>query len=106
MIRVQYPNYLGGGRQILPTGNGGVNGYKGYKAMMIHNNKFHNSTDCITTDGYHPDHRNFKFSYGQQPSQKVYKHLLEIDGVHDVVETNQSPELGKYFVIVERNKRR
>ena len=72
---------------------------------MIRNNEFHNSTDYITIDEYHPDHRNLKVSFGQHLSQKVYKHLIEIYGVYDVVETNQSQELGKYFVIVERNKR-
>ena len=106
MIQVQYSNCRGGGRQILPTGNRDVHGYKGYEAMMIRNNKFHNSTDCITINGHHPDHQNLEVSFGQYPSQKVYKHLMEIDGVYDVVETNQSLELAKYFIIVERNKRR
>ena len=32
--------------------------------------------------------------------------MIEIDRVYDVVETNQSQELGKYFIVVERNKRR
>ena len=31
--------------------------------------------------------------------------MIEIDGVFDVVKTNQSQELGKNFVIVNRNKR-
>ena len=74
--------------------------------MMIRNNEFHNSTNFITIDGYHPDHRNLAVSFGKHPSQKVYKHLIEIDGVYNVVETNESQELGKYFVIVERNKQR
>ena len=90
--------------QILPTGNGDIHGYKGYKVMMVRNNEFHNSTDCITIDGYHPDHRNLEVSFGNHPPQKVYKHLSEIDGVYDVVETNESQELGKYFIIVERSK--
>ena len=32
-------------------------------------------------------------------------HLSRINGVYDMVETNQSQELGKYFVVVERSKR-
>ena len=105
MIRVRYPNCLGGGRQILSTGGGDVYGYKGYIAMMIRNNKFHNTTDCITIDGYHPNHQNLIVSIGDNPSQQAYKLLREIDGVYDVVETNQSQEFGKYFIIVERKKR-
>ena len=31
--------------------------------------------------------------------------MIGIDGVYDVVETNQSQELGKYFKIAERKKR-
>ena len=81
MIRCRYPTCLGGGMQILPTGNGDVHGYEGYKAMMIRNNEFHNSTDCITIDGYHPDYCNLVVSFGNHPSQKVYKHLSGIDGV-------------------------
>ena len=73
--------------------------------MMIRNNEFHNRTNGITINGYHPDHQNLEVSLGQHPSQKVYKHLIEIDRVYDVVETNQSQELGKYFIIVERKKR-
>ena len=88
MIRVRSPNCLGGGKQILPTGGGDVYGYKGYQAMMIHNNEFHNTTNCITINGYHPNHRNLKVSIGQTPSQQVYKLLSGIDGVYDVVETN------------------
>ena len=32
-------------------------------------------------------------------------HLREIDGVYDCVETNESQKVGKYFIIVDRNKR-
>ena len=64
MIQIQYTNCLGGGRQILPTENGDVHGYKGYEAMMIRSNEFHNNTDCITIDGYHPNHRNLEVSFG------------------------------------------
>ena len=76
MIRVQCPKCLGEGRQILPTENRDVQGYKGYEAMMICNNEFHNSTNFITIDGYHPDNLNLEASFGQHPSQKVYKHLI------------------------------
>ena len=65
MIRVRYPNFLGGEKQILPTGGGDVDGYKGYVAMMICTNKFHDTTDCITIDGYHPNHRNLIVSIGK-----------------------------------------
>ena len=36
--------------------------------------------------------------------QIIYKHLNEIDGVYDIVETNESQSVGKYFIIVEKNK--
>ena len=90
--------------QILSTGNGDVHGYEDYKAMMIRNNEFHNNTDCITINGYHPDHRNLVVSFGTHSPQKVYKHLNGINGVYDVVETNQSQEKGKFFVVCDRSK--
>ena len=33
-------------------------------------------------------------------------HLHDIDGVYNVVETNESQRIGKYFIIVDRNKQR
>ena len=105
MIQVRYPYCLGGRKQILPTGGGDVHGYKGYQAMVIRNNEFHNTTDCITIDGYHSNHWNLKICTGQTPSQQLYKLLRGIDGIYNVVETNQSQELGKYFIIVKRKKR-
>ena len=57
-IGVRYPDCLGGGKRIISTGTGDVHGYKGYQAMMIRNNGFHNRTKCITIDGYHPNHQN------------------------------------------------
>ena len=56
MIRVQYPHCLGGGMQILAAGTGDMYGYENYKAMLVRNNDYHNSTNCITINGYHPDH--------------------------------------------------
>ena len=54
MICVVYPNCLGGGMQILATGTGDIHGYDNYRSMCVRNNDYHNSTDCITVDGYHP----------------------------------------------------
>ena len=90
---------------ILATRNGDVYGYDGYVAMIARNNEFHNTTDCITIDGYHPDHRTLVVAVGNHPVQEVYKHLRGIDGVYDVVETNQSQEKGKYFIVCDRGKR-
>ena len=89
---------------ILATGNGDVYGYDGYAAIIARNNEFHNTTDCITIDGYHPDHRTLVVAFGNYPAQEVYKHLRGIDGVYDVVETNQSQEKGKYFIVCDRGK--
>ena len=104
MICVPYSNCLGRGIQILATGTGDIHGYEGYKAIMVRNNDLHNSIDCITNDRYYPDHQNLAVSFGKHPSKKVYMHLREIDGVYDVVETNESQKVGKYFIIVDRNK--
>ena len=102
---MDYPHCLGGGKKIIPTGTGDVFGFKGYQAMLIRNNEFHNYTECITVDGYHPNHQNLKVPLGENQPEKVHKLLLNIDGVYDVVETNQSQEQGKYFFITERRKR-
>ena len=90
---------------ILATGNGDVYGYDGYAAMIARNNEFHNTTDCITIDGYHPDHRTLVVAFGNHLTQEVYKHLRGIDGVYDVVETNRSQKKGKYFIVCDRSKR-
>ena len=91
---------------ILPTGNGNVYGYDGYAAMIARNNDFHNTTDCITIDGYHPDHRELVVTVGALPAQPAYKILRGIDGVYDVIKTNQSQTKGKYFVLCDRAQRR
>ena len=57
LIRVRYPECLGGGMRILPTGIGDTHGYEAYKTMMTRNNDYHNNTDCVTILGYHPEHR-------------------------------------------------
>ena len=92
--------------QILATGTGDIHEYEGYRAMMIRNNNYHNSTDCITIDGYHPEHRDLAFKFRTYPPRKVYMHLRDIDGAYKIVETNESQRIGKYFTIVDRNKRR
>ena len=104
LVRVQLPQCLGGYMTILATGNGDIYGYEGYTAMIARNNEFHNTTDCIMIDRYHPDHRTLVVKVGNQPAQQVYKILNEIDGVYDVVETNQSQDKGKYFVVCDRAK--
>ena len=106
MICVLYPNCLGGGMQILPTGTGYIHGYENYQAMCVCNNDYHNNTECITIDGFHPHYQRLKVKFGNQPMQRVYKHLNEIDGMYDVVETNESQSVGKYFIIVDKNKQR
>ena len=90
--------------QILATGTRDIHRNEGNRAMMIQNNEFHNTSDCITIEVYHPDHQALPFSFGKHPSKKVYKHLRDIDRVYDVVETNKSQKMGKYFIIVDRNK--
>ena len=102
---MQYPDCIGGGKQIIPTGTGDVHRYKRYQAMMIHNNEFHNRIECITIDGYHPNHQNLRVTVGKNQPPKVHRLLLGIDGVYDVVKTNQSQELDKFFIITERKKR-
>ena len=57
LIRLRYPKCLGGGMQLLATGTGDIHGYEGYRAMTIRNNDYHNNTNCITIQGYHPEHR-------------------------------------------------
>ena len=105
LIRVKYTDFLGGGMQLLATGSGDIHGYEGYKAMTTRNNEYHNITDCVTVTGYHPEHRNLVIKWGNYKARKVYHHLSDIDGVFDVVETNESQSIGKYFVICERSKR-
>ena len=41
LIRVRYPNCLGGGMQLLATGTGDIHGYERYRAMTIRNNDYH-----------------------------------------------------------------
>ena len=72
--------------------------------MMIRKNEFHNSTTGIMIDGYYPDNQNLAVSFGKYPTQKVNMRLIEITRVYDVVETSQSQELCKYFLIVKRKK--
>ena len=72
--------------------------------MMVRNNGYDNGTNYITIDGYHPDHQILAVSFGNHPSRKVCMHLRDIDGVYDVVETNKSQRINKYFIIVDRNK--
>ena len=108
LVRIQYPPCLGGHLTILATGNGDVYRYNGYAAMIARNNEFHNTTDCITIDGYHPDHPMLVVKVGNQPTQEVYQYLRGIDGVYDVVydvvKTNQSQGKGKYFIVCVRAK--
>ena len=101
MIHVQKSDYLGGGMKILSTDMANIFGYKKYTAILEKNNDFHNSTDCITIDRYHLMYRDLKIAIGNQAPQKAYKYLSNIDGVYDVVETNESQSKGKYFIIVE-----
>ena len=70
------------------------------------NNDFHNTTDCITIDGYHPDHRELVVKVGNLPAQKAYKILQGIEDVYDVIKTNLSQAKGKYFVLCDREHRR
>ena len=106
LIQVRYPNCLGGGIQVLATGTGDIHGYEGYRAMTIRNNNYNNNTDCVTIQGYHPEHRELVIQLAKYPPRKTYKHLQDIDSVFDVVETNKSKKIGKYFCIVDRSKRR
>ena len=89
---------------ILPTGNGDVYGYEGYAAMIARNNEFHNTTDCITINGYHPDHRELVVKVGNLSVQQAYKILRGIDGVYDLIKTNQSQVKGKYFFLCNTAK--
>ena len=105
LIQVRYPDILGGGMRIIPTGIGDTHGYEAYKQMMMRNNDYHNRTDCVTIQGYHPEHRDLLITWDNMPSKKTYKHLREINGVFDIVETNKSATIGKYFAICDRSKR-
>ena len=80
LIRVRYPDCLGGGMQLLATGTGDIHRYKGYRAMTIRNNDYQNNTDCITIQGYHPEHRELVIQWAKYPARKTYQHLRDIDG--------------------------
>ena len=56
--------------------------------------------------GYHPEHRELVYQWGKYPPRKTYLHLRDIDGIFDVLETNESQKISKYFIIVDRSKRR
>ena len=73
--------------------------------MIARNHDFHNTTDCITINGYHPDHLNLEINVGNLPAQKAYKILQEIEGVFDVIKTNLSQAKGKYFVFCDKEHR-
>ena len=90
--------------QILATGTGDIHGDEGYRAMTIRNNDYHNNTDCITIQGYHPEHRELVIQWAKYPVKKTYQHLRDIDGVFNVVETNESQTIGKYFVSLKEAK--
>ena len=104
LIRVRYPDCLGGGMQLLATGTGDIHGYEGYRAMTIRNNDYHNNTNCITIQGYHPEHRELAIQWAQYPARKTYQHLRDIDGVFDVVETNEARKLASIFVLLTEAK--
>ena len=77
LVSIQFPDCLGGKMILLPTGDGEVYGYEGYKAMIAMNNDFHNTTDCITIDGYYPDHRELVVQVGTLPAQRHIKYYKE-----------------------------
>ena len=106
LVSIQFPDCLKGKMTILPTGNGEVYEYEGYAAMIARNNDFHNTTDRITIDQYHPDHRELVVMVGNLPAQKAYKILQGIEGVYNVIKTNLSQAKGKYFVLCDREHRR
>ena len=103
MTSVQEPNYFGGRIKILLTNMANVSGYQKYIAMLKRKNDFHNIIDCIIIDGYHPTYCDLHIVIGDQVPQKTYRHLIYIEGVFDVVETNESQSEGKYFIIVDKN---
>ena len=76
--------------QLLAIGTSDIHGYEGYRAMTIRNNDYHNATNCVTIQGYHPEHRDLVIQWEKYPARKTYHHLQEIDGVFDVVKTNES----------------
>ena len=104
LIRLRYPDCLGGGMTLLATGTGDIHGYEGYQAMTIKNNEYHNITDCITLQGYHPEHRELVIKWGDYKARKVYHHLRDIDGVFDVVETNETSQLKSILLSVKEAK--
>ena len=98
------PDCLGGGIRIMAAGTGKALGYNCYAKYLMANNDYHNNTRCITLLGYHPLYRDVTIAVGDSATRKVYKHLADIDGVMDVVETKDSQMDGKYFVIVDSSK--
>ena len=92
--------------RILPTGIGDTHGYEAYKSMTMRNNNYHNNTDCVTIQGYHSEHRGLVIKWDKILPRKTYKYLRDIDGVFNIVETNENEKIGKYFAICERSKRR
>ena len=72
-------NCLGGGMNLLATGTGDIHRFEGDRAMMIRNNDYHNSTNCITIQGYHSEHQGLAIRWGNYPPRKAYMHLHDID---------------------------
>ena len=87
--------------KILATGTGNIYVYKNYVSMLVQNNDYHNSTNCITIDRFHPNYRKLAVKFWKYSMKKVYKHVNGIDGVCDVVETDKSQSVGKYFIIMD-----
>ena len=98
------PKCLGGGIRIMAAGTGKALGYNCYAKYLMANNDYHNNTRCITLLAYHPLYRDVTVAVGDSETRKVYKHLADIDGVMDIVETKDSQTDGKYFVIVDSSK--
>ena len=95
---------LGGGIRIMAAGTGKVLGYNRYAKYLMANNDYHNNTRCITLLAYHPLYRDAKVVVGDSDPRKLYKHLADIDGVIDIVETKDSQTEGKYFFIADSSK--
>ena len=97
-------NCLDGGIRVMAVGTGKALGYNRYTKYLMANNDYHNNTRCITLLAYHPRYCDADVVVGDSKSRKVYKHLADIAGVIDTVETKGSQTDGKCFFIVESSK--
>lgn len=71
MISVQEPNCLRVGMKTVLTGMADVLGYLRYTTILNNNDDFHNNTEFITINGYHPFCCNLQIAIDGHDPQKA-----------------------------------